>query len=302
MNLKTIIMQEEKYDDEYLVSQLPGFTNQYQELDGIKLHYVAGGEGTPLILLAGWPQTWWSFHKIMPILAKDYKVIAVDFRGMGSSGKPNEGYSKKNMAGDIASLIKKIGFDKVSIAGHDIGASVAISFAGNYPELTDKLIVLDTPHPEEDLYKLPMMPIGMPVHPWWVAFNQVKELPELLLEGRFYIVQNWIFDKMLVDKKSINDFDRQVYAKAYETRDAIRSANGWYQAFPEDIQDIKAIRMINAPTLGIGSSAGFEMLKTSLPGYIKNLQLKEIKNSGHFIQEEQSGEVAETILEFLKSK
>ena len=302
MNLKTIIMQEEKYDDEYLVSQLPGFTNQYQELDGIKLHYVAGGEGTPLILLAGWPQTWWSFHKIMPILAKDYKVIAVDFRGMGSSGKPNEGYSKKNMAGDIASLIKKIGFDKVSIAGHDIGASVAISFAGNYPELTDKLIVLDTPHPEEDLYKLPMMPIGMPVHPWWVAFNQVKELPELLLEGRFHIVQNWIFDKMLVDKKSINDFDRQVYAKAYETRDAIRSANGWYQAFPEDIQDIKAIRMINAPTLGIGSSAGFEMLKTSLPGYIKNLQLKEIKNSGHFIQEEQSGEVAETILEFLKSK
>jgi len=302
MNLKTIIMQEEKYDDEYLVSQLPGFTNQYQELDGIKLHYVAGGEGTPLILLAGWPQTWWSFHKIMPILAKDYKVIAVDFRGMGSSGKPNEGYSKKNMAGDIASLIKKIGFDKVSIAGHDIGASVAISFAGNYPELTDKLIVLDTPHPEEDLYKLPMMPIGMPVHPWWVAFNQVKELPELLLEGRFHIVQNWIFDKMLVDKKSINDFDRKVYAKAYESKDAIRGANGWYQAFPEDIQDIQAMRMINAPTLGIGSSAGFEMLKTSLPGYIKNLQLKEIKNSGHFIQEEQSGEVAETILEFLKSK
>ena len=295
-------MQEEKYDDEYLVSQLPGFSNQYQELDGIKLHYVAGGEGTPLILLAGWPQTWWSFHKIMPILAKDYKVIAVDFRGMGSSGKPNEGYSKKNMAGDIASLIKKIGFDKVSIAGHDIGASVAISFAGNYPELTDKLIVLDTPHPEEDLYKLPMMPIGMPVHPWWVAFNQVKELPELLLDGRFHIVQNWIFDKMLVDKKSINDFDRKVYAKAYESKDAIRGANGWYQAFPEDIQDIKAMRTIDAPSLGIGSSTGFAMLKTSLPGYIKNLQLKEIKNSGHFIQEEQSGEVAETILEFLKSK
>jgi pimeloyl-ACP methyl ester carboxylesterase len=221
---------------------------------------------------------------------------------MGSSSKPTEGYSKKNMAGDIALLIKKMGLDKVSIAGHDIGANIAISFAGHFPEHTEKLIVLDTPHPEEDLYKLPMMPIGMPVHPWWVAFNQVKDLPELLLEGRFHIVQSWVFDKMLVDKTSINDFDRMVYAKAYETKDAIRSSNAWYQAFPEDIQDIKLMKMIESPSLGIGSSAGLAMLKTSLPGYIKNLQFREIKDSGHFIQEEQPDEVASSILKFLKSK
>lgn len=302
MNSNPTFMQKERYDDEYLVSLLPGFTNKYQELDGIKLHYVEGGEGPALILLAGWPQTWWSFHKVMPILAKYHKVIVVDFRGMGTSSKPTEGYSKKNMAGDIALLFKKMGLDKVSIAGHDIGASIAISFAGQFSEQTDKLIVLDTPHPEEDLYKLPMLPIGMPVHPWWVAFNQVKELPELLLEGRFHIVQTWIFDKMLVDKNVINDFDRGVYAKAYETKDAIMSSNGWYQAFPEDIRDIKTMKTIEAPSLGIGSSSGFVMLKNSLPGYIKNLQLSEIKNSGHFIQEEQPAEVASAMLEFLKSK
>jgi pimeloyl-ACP methyl ester carboxylesterase len=302
MNSKLTIPQKEQYNDEYLVTLLPGFTNQYQDIDGIKLHYVQAGEGSPLILLAGWPQTWWSFHKIMPILAKHHKVIAIDYRGMGSSGKPGEGYSKKNMAGDIVSLINKLGLDKVSIAGHDIGANIAISFAGHFPEQIDKLIVLDTPHPEEDLYKLPMMPIGMPVHPWWVAFNQVKELPELLLEGRYHILQNWIFDKMLVDKKSINDFDRKVYAKAYESKDAILSSNGWYQAFPEDIQDIKQMKMIAAPSLGIGSSTGLEMLKASLPNYIKNLEFKEIKDSGHFIQEERPDEVASSILEFLKSK
>jgi pimeloyl-ACP methyl ester carboxylesterase len=302
MNSEPALPQEEQYDDEHLVSLLPGFTNHDQEVNGSKLHYVAGGEGSPLILLAGWPQTWWSFHKIMPMLAKHHKVIVVEFRGMGSSSKPTEGYSKKNMAGDIASLITKMGLDKVSIAGHDIGATIAISFAGHFPEHTDKLIILDTPHPEEDLYKLPMLPIGLPVHPWWLAFNQVKELPELLLEGRFHIVQSWVFDKMLVDNKRISDFDRKVYAKAYETKDAIRSSNAWYQAFPEDIQDIKIMPMIEASSLGIGSSAGLAMLKTSLPGYIKNLQLREIKNSGHFIQEEQPEEVASSILEFLKSK
>jgi len=302
MNSKTALPQKEQYDDEHLVSLLPGFTNHYQDVEGTRLHYVEGGKGSPLILLAGWPQTWWSFHKIMPMLAKYHRVIVIDFRGMGSSSKPTEGYSKKKMASDIALLMAKMGYHKISIAGHDIGANIAISFAGHFPEQTDKLIVLDTPHPEEDLYKLPMLPIGMPVHPWWVAFNQVKDLPELLLEGRFHIVQSWLFDKMLVDKKSISDFDRKVYAKAYETKDAIMSSNGWYQAFPEDIQDIKKMKVIEAPCMGIGSSAGLTMLKASLPRYVKDVQLKEIKDCGHFIQEEQPEEVGSSILEFLKSK
>lgn len=302
MHLKPALPQKEQYNDEHLVSLLPGFTNHYQELEEIRLHYVVGGEGSPLILLAGWPQTWWSFHKIMPMLAMQHKVIVVDYRGMGTSSKPNTGYSKRNMAGDIALLTEKMGLAKVSIAGHDIGANIAISFAGHFPERTEKLIVLDTPHPEEDLYKLPMMPIGIPVHPWWVAFNQVKELPELLMEGRFHIVQSWLFDKMLTNKENINDFDRKVYANAYNTKDAIMSSNGWYQAFPEDIQDIKKMKIIEAPSLGIGSSGGLAMLNASLPRYIKNLKFREIKDSGHFIQEEQPDEVASSIIEFLKSK
>lgn len=189
MTSQIITQQNGAYDDIHLVSLLPGFTNHYQNVNGTTLHYVSGGQGSPLILLPGWPQMWWSYHKVMPILAKRHKVIVIDFRGMGSSGKPTDGYSKKNMAGDIALLINIMGLEKVNIAGHDIGANVAISFAGNYPELTESLIVLDTQHPEQDLYKLPMLPVGLPVHPWWVAFNQIKELPEQVLEGRFHIVQ-----------------------------------------------------------------------------------------------------------------
>ncbi|MCU7616239.1 alpha/beta hydrolase [Chryseobacterium sp. PBS4-4] len=235
----------------------------------------------------------------MPILAKHHKVIVIDLRGMGSSEKSIGGYSKKNMASDIASLIRLMELGIVSIAGHDIGATIAISFAGNYPELTENLIVLDTPFPEDDLYKLPMLPVGLPVHPWRIAFNQIKDLPGNLLEGRFHIVQNWLFDEMLVNKDSISDFDRQVYAKAYETKEAINASNAWYQAFPEDIQDIKDMKIIEAPTLALGSTNATTMLKASLPNYIRNLEFKEIKNSGHFIVEEQPIEVANLISEFL---
>lgn len=302
LNVKRIPMQNEDYTDEYLASRLPGFSNHYQEVNGTRLHYVEGGQGAPLILLAGWPQTWWSFHKLMPLLSKNHRVIALDYRGMGASDKPAEGYSKKDMASDIAALVKKLGLKKVSIVGHDIGANIAISFAGHYPEHTEKLIVLDTAHPEEDLYKLPMLPIGLPIHPWWVAFNQIKELPEALLEGRFQLIQEWLFEKMLFNQDSISYFDKQVYARAYATKDAIRASNAWYQAFPEDIEDIKKMNPIGVPSLGIASSGSIDMLRTSLPRYIKNVQVTEVKGSGHFIQEEQPEVVAELILTFLNLK
>ncbi|MBE1587801.1 alpha/beta fold hydrolase [Nonomuraea angiospora] len=79
------------------------------------------GRGRPLVLLGGWPQTWWEFHKIMPPLAERHQVIAVDLRGMGGSDKPSSGYDKKTMAADILGLVRRLGHDRVDLAGHDIG-------------------------------------------------------------------------------------------------------------------------------------------------------------------------------------
>src|SRR4029077_14821341 len=91
--------------DAALDASLPGdFRNGYAEVNGTRIHYVEGGKGTPVLLLPGWPQTWWEFHKIMPELAKRHRVIAVDLRGMGGSAKPGLGYDKKNMAKDIHEL------------------------------------------------------------------------------------------------------------------------------------------------------------------------------------------------------
>ncbi|WP_104383293.1 alpha/beta fold hydrolase [Sphingobacterium sp. HMA12] len=288
------------YSDKELIKLIPGFTNNYTVINDISLHYVSGGKGEPLILIPGYPETWWAYHHVMPILAEYYQVIVVEIRGMGSSDKPENGYEKKNIAKDIYELIRYLGFDKVSIVGHDIGAHVAFSFACNYPKATRKLILLDTPHPDPSMYQLPMLPIlgASYLYPWWLSFNQVKELPEKLLEGRMSIVISWLFDNLLVNKHSINQFDKSVYSEAYDNKDAIRCSNAWYQAFPQDIKDYESYNKLEMPVLAIGAS-GYDLLHHSLPEITRDLVLKKIENCGHFILAEKPIETAELIKEFL---
>ncbi|WP_353120338.1 alpha/beta hydrolase [Myroides odoratus] len=291
----------EKYTTNQLLTHvLEGFESQYAAVNGTQLHYVIGGEGEPLLLIPGYPETWWAYHKIMPILAEKYQVIVVEIRGMGNSAKPLQGYEKKNMARDIEALTQQLGVDRVYIGGHDIGAHVAFSFACNYPHKTAKLVMLDTPHPDAGMYHLPMLPIpgGNYTYPWWLAFNQVKELPEQLLEGRMDIIIDWLFDQLTVDKEAVSDVDRKLYTQAYNSKDAIRASNAWYQAFGQDIEDSKTYVNLSMPVLGIGGS-GYEILQGSLVPVATNLKLVQIPNCGHFIVAEKPNEVAKEILAFL---
>jgi pimeloyl-ACP methyl ester carboxylesterase len=211
--------------DAELVKKLPGFTNGYAEVNGTRLHYVEGGQGKPLFLLPGWPETWWSYRKMMPLLAASYHVIAVDIRGMGSSDKPVGGYDKKTMAQDIYALAHQLGYTKVIMVGHDIGSMVAFSFAANHPDATEKLIMLDIPHPDENWYKIAMIPAPGRItdkidedhaYQWWFAFHQVAGMPEELLLGRVHIEHDWIFHYLLYDEPAVDAFDRAVYVNAYE--------------------------------------------------------------------------------------
>jgi len=148
-----------QYTTPELLKLVPDFKSNIAEIKGVKIHYVQGGKGQPLILIPGYPETWWAYHKIMPLLAKTHQVIVIEMRGMGDSDKPADGYDKKNLATDVYELINHLNLKKISIVGHDIGAHVAYSFAANFPESTENLILLDTPHPDESMYNLPMLPI-----------------------------------------------------------------------------------------------------------------------------------------------
>lgn len=300
----------DKYSDDELIKNLPGFENKYINVNGIKLHYVEGGAGKPLICLPGWPQTWYSFQPITMQLAKKYRVIIVDLRGMGTSEKPGSGYDKKTMATDIHQLVLQLGLEKVSLMGHDIGGMVAMSFAFNFPEFTEKLIVLDGSHPSEGMYQMPLIPSpgtfnekmdGEMPYAWWMGFNQVKNLPEQLLEGRFHLLQEWLFNYVMIDESKMAELERAVYAAAYNDRNSIRASNAWYQTFHQDIEDSKHYQQLTMPVLGIGSYISYNYMNYGLPFVATDLHVVGIMDSGHYLFEEKPQEVLDVVLPFLAS-
>lgn len=299
------------YSDEELVKKLPGFTNHYTTVNGVRLHYVVGGSGQPLICLPGWPQTWYSYHPIATELARHYQVIIVDIRGMGSSEKPTTGYDKKTMAQDIYELVQNLGLGKVSLLGHDIGGMVASSFAFNHPEATEKLILADGAHPSKGMMQMPMLPVpgsfagkmnGQYPYTWWMAFNQVKELPEQLLAGRFEYLLDYLFQYVMLDDSQMSAFDRAVYAAIYNQPENIRASNAWYQAFDQDIADASTYARLTMPVLGIGSYVSYNYLQMSLPFVADNVQVTGILDSGHYMFEEKPDRVLEAILGFLSER
>jgi pimeloyl-ACP methyl ester carboxylesterase len=242
------------------------------------LHYVTGGRGEPLVLLPGWPQTWWEFHKILPALARRYRVIAVDLP-RDTAG------DKKSRAAAVHGLVQALGLSSVHIAGHDIGAMVAFAFAANHRAATRTVTIIDVPHPDESLYQIPLlMPPGT-VYPWWFAFNQVRGLPEQLLAGRSRHLVDYLCDLLLVDRTAIGDRDRAIYAAAYDTPSAIRAGNAWYQGLHQDIEDQKGYGTITAPMLGIASLAS-PYLEQALTARGSDVRVVNVPTSGHFVPEE----------------
>ena len=296
------------YSDEELIQHLPGFTNHYASVNGIRLHYVEGGSGPVLVCLPGWPQTWYSYHPIAAELARHYRVLIVDIRGMGSSDKPATGYDKKTMAQDIYELLQQLGVEKASLLGHDIGGMVAASFGFNYPQATEKLILADGAHPSEGLRQMPLLPAtgaftdkmdGQQPYVWWMAFNQVKGLPEQLLAGRFQYLLDYLFPYVMLDDSKMSAFDRAVYAAVYNQPENIRAANAWYQALEQDIADANTYNRLTMPVLGIGSRVSYSYLQMSLPYVAEHVQVVGILDSGHYMFEEKPAEVLEAVLGFL---
>ena len=121
------------------------FTSRYIDTGEVRLHAVIGGDGPPLLLVHGWPETWYAWRLLMPALARDFEVIAVDQRGMGLSDKPRSGYDTGTLAGDLIALMDALGHQRFAVVGHDTGFAISYALAADHPDRVDRAVARRDP-------------------------------------------------------------------------------------------------------------------------------------------------------------
>jgi pimeloyl-ACP methyl ester carboxylesterase len=265
------------------------------------MHYVIGGKGDPVVLLHGWPETWYEWRHIIPqLIDNNYTVIAPDMRGFGDSEKPQIGYDTKTVAEDIYQLVKKLGNSKIYIVAHDWGGPVAYSYAAAHPQDVRKMVILDTLLPGFGLEEAAnFSPKGL----WHLSFHAVRDLPEKLIDGKEDIYLNWFYD-WTYNQSAITSEDREEYIKQYSKPGALRAGFEYYRAVFEDSEQNKeyaAKQKLEIPILTIGGEAGIGNLTTSsFQKVANNVTGITLPNTGHFIPEERPNFLTKQILEFFK--
>jgi pimeloyl-ACP methyl ester carboxylesterase len=161
------------------------FTSRFVDIGELRLHAVIGGEGPPLLLVHGWPQTWYAWRMVMPALARDFEVIAVDQPGIGLSDKPADGYDTITLADNIVALMEALGHERFAIYGTDTGMPIAYAVAADHHDRVERLVVSEAPLPGISPSPPLFLPPSLNPRLWHLAFNQLPaEVNEALVTGR----------------------------------------------------------------------------------------------------------------------
>ena len=274
--------------------------NRFTSLDGVALHYLVAGKGSPVILLHGYAQNSRMWRPLMIELAKTRLVIAPDLRGFGQSSKPVDGYTKKNMAKDIHNLATSLGFKQASIVGHDIGLMVAYAYAAQYPTEVNKIVLMDAFLPG----------VGDWQHVWLLRdlwhFHFYGETPLKLVAGRERIYFEHFWNDFAADPKhSVSEADRRFYAAAYAQPGAMRAGFEVFHSFEQDAKDFAefAQTKLTIPMLVLtGEKASGTFLIDQGRLVADNVDGVVIKGSGHWLIDEAPDQVIPKLLEFLTQK
>ena len=275
------------------------FASETAKVNGITLHYVRGGKGHAVILIHGFPQDWFEYHAIMPRLAKQFTVIAVDLRGVGGSTAAESGYDAANMAKDIRELAETLKLEHVYIVGHDIGGHVAYAFVRRYPDAIRGAMILDTPVPGVEGWN----EIQGDPNMWHVRFMQVPGLAEKLVIGRQADYFGYFFQ---FGKFTPGDVEH--FVNAYRTEAQLHAVFEMYRAFPANAQFNAAQRGQNDVPLYLAAGDGSPFAKL-IPKIGEGLHASGcthvetalIQNAVHYVVEDQPDEVADLIERYASS-
>jgi pimeloyl-ACP methyl ester carboxylesterase len=225
-----------------------GFKHDYVEVNGVKIHYVIGGKGEPLLLVHGFGQNWYMWNLIIPELSKHFTVIMPDLRGVGESAKPAGGYDKKTMATDLHELMKKLHYQHINIAGHDIGLMVAYAYAAQFPGDVKKIALMDALLPGIE-------PVWSQVRAqaWWFGFFAMPNSGEIVAgKAGLFLTSFWPLVGYVKNPFTLKE--KNEFIRAYSVPGATACAFKWFAAFSQDAIDDKQFmkKKLPIPLLAMG--------------------------------------------------
>jgi pimeloyl-ACP methyl ester carboxylesterase len=260
------------------------FTDHTATVNDINLHYQAGGIGPPVVLLHGFAETSHMWQPVMGDLAQRHTVIVPDLRGAGDSAKPMDGYDKKTMAQDIHALVTSLGFDKATIVGHDIGLMVAYAYAAQYPDQTERVVLMDAFLPGIGNWKDMWL-----MRDLW-HFHFYGDVPLALVAGRERTYLEHFWNDFAADPKhSVPEEDRQRYAAAYAQPGGMRAGFEYFRNFERDASDFQQLahNKLTMPVRVIaGEKSGGSFLIDQVRLVADDVQGSVIEGSGHWLLEE----------------
>ena len=273
------------------------FKSESARIDQMNIHYVAGGSGDAVVLLHGWPQTWFEWRDVMPDLAPRYRVIAVDLPGLGESdGAPP--YDKNTLARHVHKLIADMKISAVHLVGHDMGGIVAYAYARQFPADVRSLVIVDTPIPGLSGWR----ELQSQSPRWHWLLHNIPELPEALVAGREKIYLRWFFQNFAFNKSVFSDARIDRYVRAYSKPSSLHAGFEYYRAFEKDTinnADYESHRL-TMPVLALGgeNSRLNKYVIDQLRPATTRLTGDLVPQSGHWIPEEQPAWLAKRLTRF----
>jgi epoxide hydrolase 4 len=265
----------------------------YADSNGVKIHYASIGSGPLIIMIHGFPDFWYSWRDQMAALSDRYQCVAIDQRGYNLSDKPKgvENYRLPLLVGDVAAVIKSLGRDKAIIVGHDWGGMVAWNFALMHPEKTDKLIILDLPHPRGLSRELAHNPEQQKNSQYARNFQQPDAASKVTAEG---------LARRVTDPEA-----HARYLEAFQRSDIEAMLNYYKANYPREpyVEDTSPVVKVQAPVLMFHGLKDTALLSGALNNtwdwVAQDLTLVTVPNAGHWVQTDASDLVSKTMKAWL---
>lgn len=295
-----VVQLDAKFDAKAFGKQ---FRHGTVKVRGTKMHYVTGGKGEPLVLVGGWPESWYAWRKVMPALAQERRVIAFDLPGQGDSGFATS-YDTQTIAAYLHEALAQLGVTQHVLVGHDVGAWLAYAYAAEFRDATKKLVLMDAAIPgvaPDQAFMLNEVTHNKIFQFFWHA---VPELPEEMTAGRERQYLAWFFKAKAAKPEAISAADLAEYARVYSQPGYMKAGFDYYRAFFTDHEQNRRSMEIKLamPVLTIGGdiskATGDTMLK-AMQGAAMNVSGGSLTGCGHYLPEECPQEVTQQILDFL---